>query len=76
MLSISHDKPGSFLFVCRTVAQLPGDAVLLGLTVLDQGPGIAAVPDVVRGAQQGVQTEDEVHLSAVGKGGQEVHRVL
>jgi len=59
-----------------TVAKLPGEAVLLGLTVLDQGSRVAAVPGVVRGPEQRVQTEDQLQPGAVGEGGQQVHRIL
>lgn len=60
----------------RTVAQLPGHPVLFGLTVLQQRAGVAAVPGVVSGSEQSVQSEDQIHPRTVGEGVQQIYSVL
>lgn len=50
-----------------TVAQLPGDVVLLASSVLQEAQGGGGVPGVIRVPVQRVETQDQVETSAVGK---------
>lgn len=50
-----------------TVAQLPGDVVLLASSVLQEAQGGGGVPGVVGVSLQRVEPQDQVKTSAVGK---------
>lgn len=50
-----------------TVAQLPGDVVLLAGTVLQQAEGVGAVPGVVGISAQSIQCKDQVKAREVSK---------
>lgn len=50
-----------------TIAQLPGDVVLLAGTVLQQAEGIGAVPGVVGISAQSIQCKDQVKARTVSK---------
>lgn len=50
-----------------TVAQLPGDVVLLASTVLQEAQGGRGVPGVVWVSVQRVKPQDQVQTSTVGK---------
>lgn len=50
-----------------TVAQLPGDVVLLASAVLEEAQGGGRVPGVVWVSVQRVEPQDQVQTSTVGK---------
>jgi len=50
-----------------TVAQLPGDVVLLAGAVLEEAQGGGGVPGVVWVSVQRVEPQDQVQTSTVGK---------
>ena len=53
--------------VILTVAQLPGDVVLLASAVLEEAQGGRGVPGVVRVPVQRVEPQDQVQTGTVGK---------
>lgn len=53
--------------VVLTIAQLPGDVVLLASAVLQEAEGGGGVPGVVWISVQRVEPQDQVQASTVGK---------
>lgn len=53
--------------VVQTIAQLPGDVVLLASAVFQKAQGGGGVPGVVWVSVQPIEPQDQVQTSTVGK---------